>query len=153
MFRKPSTQVEWWVVCMVVGFGVGTLVELAAKYVPFWVYDPRWMLYVVWIGAFSLGPATLAWMLRNRGVITLFLAGVAFAFLVEGLNVLVPGFGWTHVAPFPLIDRPFWRVMLLGIEGGLFVLLVYGITYGIFFVVAKLNKDDDELEGAVRETV
>jgi hypothetical protein len=107
------------------------------------------MLYVVWIGAFSLGPATLALLLRKRSVFTLSLVGSAIAYVLEGLNVLVPGFGWTHVAPFPLIGRPFWRVVLLGIEGGLFMFIVNSITYGIFVAATKPNRDDEKFEDEV----
>ncbi len=139
MFLNPSTRLEWWMAYLLVGFGVGMVVEIVAKYMPFWIYDPPWILFVVWIGAFSVGPATLALLLRKRGVITLCLAGSAIAFVLEVLNVLFPGFGWTHVPPFPLIDRPFWRVVLLAIEGGLFILIVNGITYRIFVAVTKPN--------------
>lgn len=147
MFLKPSTRFLWWAVYAVVGLGVGALLELVAKLAQLWVYDPPWMLYVVWIGAFSLGPATVALLLRKHTVFTLFLVWSAIAYASEVLNILGPSFGWTHLPSSPLIDSPFWRVAFLGIAGGFFILIVNGITSGIFLAVAKPNKDDDKFEG------
>ena len=93
MFQKPSTRLKWWAVYAVVGLGVGALLELVARWAELWVYDPRWVFYIVWIGAFGLAPATLALLLRNNRTASLFLVGSAIAFAAEALNLLVPGFG------------------------------------------------------------
>jgi hypothetical protein len=147
MFLKPSTRWQWWLVYVGVGLGVGALLEVVARLGQLWVYHPPWMLYVVWIGAFGLSPATLALLLRKYRTFTLFLVGSAIAFVAEVLNVFFPGPGWRHLPSFPLIDRPFWRLVLLGIGGGIFILIVNGITSAIHRAVVKPNKDDDRFEG------
>lgn len=151
MFLKPSTRWQWWLVYVGVGLGVSALLEVVGWLGQLWVYHPPWMFYVVWIGAFGLSPATMALLLRKHSAFTLFLVGSAIAFVAEVLNVLFTGFGWTHLPPFPLIDRPFWRLVSLGIGGGFFILIVNGITSAIYRAVVKPNKDDDKFEG-IEET-
>jgi len=146
MFQKPSTRLKWWAVYVVVGLGVGALLELMARWAELWVYDPRWVFYIVWIGAFGLAPATLALLLRNNRTASLFLVGSAIAFAAEALNLLVPGFGWRHVSSPPLTNSPFWQAVLLGIAGGLFILIVNGITALIFKGVTQPNKDAHRFE-------
>lgn len=147
MFDKASTRWKWWLVYMGVGLGVGALLEVVGWLGQLWVYHPSWMFFVVWIGAYGLGTATLALLLRKHRTITLFLVWSALAFVSEVLNVLVPDFGWTHLPPVPLYDRPFWRLALLGIGGGFFILIVNGIASAIYRAVVKPNKDDDKFKG------
>jgi predicted acylesterase/phospholipase RssA len=118
------------------------LLEIAAATIPFWSYNPWWLVFVVVILAFGLSPATLARWLWKQSLVVLFVAGSALAFLVEGLSAVIPGYGWSFVPGFPLgVGNAFWRTVVLGLGGGLFILATHTITHWIFISITKPNKD------------
>ncbi len=132
MFDNPDTRAKWFFIFALVGVVMGIALEIAAYFIPLWRYDPWWIGVLVVSIAFGLSPATLAYLLRKRGRLVLFLVGSGLAFVVEGLFSVVTrgGGGWIHVPPFPFTnpDRPLLRLILLGLGGGLFVLIAREIT-------------------------
>jgi hypothetical protein len=154
MFAESRARNQWWAVFALVGAALGVLLEIAAANVPFWSYNPWWLVFFVVLLAFGASPATLARWLRRKSLVVLFLVGSALAFLVEGLSAIVPTYGWMFAPGFPLgIHNAFWRTVALGLGGGLFVLLAYAITYQIFFLVTRPDKDQDDYEKYKPESV
>jgi predicted acylesterase/phospholipase RssA len=142
MFAKSAERGQWWAVYVVVGIVLGVLLEIAAATIPFWSYNPWWLVFVVVILAFGLSPATLARWLWKQSLVVLFAVGSVLAFLIEGLSAVIPGYGWSFAPGFPLgIRAAFWRAVVLGLGGGLFILVAHTITHWIFVSIKKPNRD------------
>jgi hypothetical protein len=100
------------------------------------------LVLVVVILAFGLSPATLALWLWKRSLVVLFIVGSVLACVIEGLSAVILGYGRSFEPGFPLaVGTAFWRTVVLGLGGGLFVLVAYTITHWIFVSITKPNKD------------
>ena len=144
MFTKQTERMRWWMVYVFVGVILGVLLEILAATVPFWSYDPWWLVFFVVLFAFGLSPATLALLLRKQSLLVVFLVGSVLAFLVEGLSVVIPTYGWEFASGLPMgIENVFWRTVALGFGGGLFILIAHAITYQIFVLATKPNKEEE----------
>lgn len=118
-----------WFGYLVIGVFLGVLLEVASALFHFWRYDPYWMLLLVVLLAFGMGPAMVMLPFRKlrpvKSLFGQFVLGSLLAGITEHINLILNGPGWVFSPAFPLgIDSLWGRTVALGIGGGLFVVAV-----------------------------